>query len=962
MSRAIKPTSVGPLVNPRAAKALAGALRRTTLRLATSAAPWAFALIPAVLLATLVIWWLGDTEPFEPAYALLIPHVLFMAPVALLVARLAATSFARGGALSVLLLGAGMLAFGLAAGISAVAVQLGALNLALTVHNVGTCLAAVLHLGGALAAWRPGPTLAAPRVCLYVVYLLVTALIAFLAVAAIEDLIPPFYEADTPSTPLRLWVLSIAVVLMTLAAAILARVSRREKAPFITWYTAGLGMVAVGLLALVLQSDVGTGLGWLGRASQWVGGLYVLLAVYLAVRQSGSFDAALQSALQRSEQRFRTLVDSMPHFVWEADARGRTVYVSRQWERYTGLSLSQSAGQGWAQAFHPEDLPRQRAAWTQAQREGSPFELEVRVRQGDSQDYRWHVVRGAPCVDRHGELTGWVGTYTDVHDHRRAERGLRESEKKLRVALDSAGMGTWVYNLADNICRFDERAQELYNVGEAEYLHDEPGVTRLVHPDDVARMWEAVARASDPACGRYKVEYRIPLPNGENRWLSVWGLMEFETRDGKQHPVRLIGASRDITEQTLTERALERHRENLEQRVMERTAELNLRATQLARLSSELTIVEQRERRRLAQVLHDHLQQLLVGAKYGMELLSHRSDGTLQESVAHVNNLIDEAIKASRSMTVELSPPILHEAGLGAGLEWLARWKEQRHGIHVHFTGDQNVDAEREDVRVLVFQAVRELLFNAVKHANVEEAFVELAAADDGYLRVVVRDNGRGFEPEKVRLTAQGSMEGGGFGLFSIRERLALLGGSLTIESKPGEGACFTIIAPAKASGPRPADEVEKNLEKVACLPPSPPPKSAWSPLRDTGERTRVLLVDDHEVLRQGLVSLLSEEKDLEVVGEARDGLEALAQARAVAPDVVLMDFSMPRMDGIEATRRLRREMPQVRVIGLSMYEEPDRSSAMLDAGATAYLTKSGKSAKLLEAIRQAHRPTATSA
>ena len=107
--------------------------------------------------------------------------------------------------------------------------------------------------------------------------------------------------------------------------------------------------------------------------------------------------------------------------------------------------------------------------------------------------------------------------------------------------------------------------------------------------------------------------------------------------------------------------------------------------------------------------------------------------------------------------------------------------------------------------------------------------------------------------------------------------------------------------------------------------------------------------------MREGLRTLLEEEPDLDVVGEASDGEQALAACRHLQPDVVLMDYSLPGIDGSEATRRLRQEMPHIQVIGLSMYEEYDRLQAMLDAGAAAYLTKSGDSDRLLATIREIH-------
>ena len=133
----------------------------------------------------------------------------------------------------------------------------------------------------------------------------------------------------------------------------------------------------------------------------------------------------------------------------------------------------------------------------------------------------------------------------------------------------------------------------------------------------------------------------------------------------------------------------------------------------------------------------------------------------------------------------------------------------------------------------------------------------------------------------------------------------------------------------------------------------------AREPTQVGGRSIRVLLVDDHEVIRQGLCTLLSAEGDIDVVGEASDGLSGVEQARALRPDIVLMDFSMPRMNGVEATRRIAAEVPQVKIIGLSMYEQRDQQAAMTEAGASAYVTKSDASSTLLETIRSVAQASA---
>jgi PAS domain S-box-containing protein len=424
-------------------------------------------------------------------------------------------------------------------------------------------------------------------------------------------------------------------------------------------------------------------------------------------------------------------------------------------------------------------------------------------------------------------------------------------------------------------------------------------------------------------------------------WFGALGKW-FEVHAFQTEPGRFGVVFADVTERKNTEDALRRAHDELEVRVAERTAELQRRAEQLAMLTSELTLAEQRERRRLAQVLHDHLQQLLVGAKFGLEVLARRVEEEQRPNVDQIRDLLDESIIASRSLTVELSPPILHEAGLAAGLEWLARWMKEKHGLDVELKLDPQVATDREDVKVLLFQSVRELLFNVVKHAHVTRATVEMRPSGPDTLRVEVSDAGVGFEPQEM--WERSSHMAGGFGLISIRERLGMLGGTLEIVSSPQAGARFILTAPARAAAPATA---------IGAAAPavSPGRPFAATPAAAPGQ-IRVMLADDHAVMRQGLAALLGEQDDIVVVGQAANGQEAVDLAGHLRPDIILMDYSMPVLDGLEATRRIHADWPEIRIIGLSMYEEADRAAAMLAAGAAAYLTKSGDPAQLLAQIR----------
>ncbi len=262
---------------------------------------------------------------------------------------------------------------------------------------------------------------------------------------------------------------------------------------------------------------------------------------------------------------------------------------------------------------------------------------------------------------------------------------------------------------------------------------------------------------------------------------------------------------RKLAEQKLREREreLENLNQTLEQRVEMRTAEAHQRVAQLRRLASELTHAEQHERRRLAQILHDHLQQILVAAKIQVGLAKNMTaKDAIRQSMAEADDLIKQSLDVSRWLTVELSPPVLFHADLATALEWAAQRTHQKYGLRIEVEADHDVIPADDDVRTLIFEAVRELLFNVVKHAGAQAmARVIMDRPQSDYLRVQVQDTGAGFD---AGVLEPGKAEAGHFGLFSIRERLELLGGRMEIESRPGLGTRTMLLAPLKKCGVHP--------------------------------------------------------------------------------------------------------------------------------------------------------------
>lgn len=272
----------------------------------------------------------------------------------------------------------------------------------------------------------------------------------------------------------------------------------------------------------------------------------------------------------------------------------------------------------------------------------------------------------------------------------------------------------------------------------------------------------------------------------------------------RQYQVRdlLHGLEAKNAELDESRNALQVANQTLEQRVAERTQ-------QVRDLALAVTTAEQHERNRIASILHDHLQQIIHSAKMWAELAIDEPS-TSDEGLPRLTDLLQEALEITRSLTVELNPPILRSEGFRKALHWLAEHVKERHGLSVDIDVETEFCIENADLRTLLFQLTREALFNVVKHAGVNEAEVRARVATPGrpstpgivvgpgektassgpsrVVVVTVTDEGEGFDLDAETQN--------GHGLVSIRERLELVGGRCEIRTLPGKGTRVTLVAP----------------------------------------------------------------------------------------------------------------------------------------------------------------------
>jgi two-component system CheB/CheR fusion protein len=241
----------------------------------------------------------------------------------------------------------------------------------------------------------------------------------------------------------------------------------------------------------------------------------------------------------------------------------------------------------------------------------------------------------------------------------------------------------------------------------------------------------------------------------------------------------------DITEK-------ERYGEQLEALVGRLEELVAAHADKIKQLTSELILSEQTERERIAQILHDDLQQLLIALQMRMEALSHSLSDEQAARLAQADMLIARALDVARTLTAELSPPVLKGEDITVTLDWLALRMEHMHKLNVEIASSSPVRLPA-DMHLLVYQLVRELLFNVVKHAGVDRARVKVAREEDR-LVVLVEDEGAGLDPAAAQGRRPATQDG--FGLHSVRQRLSLLDGRLEADATPGRGTRMTLFVP----------------------------------------------------------------------------------------------------------------------------------------------------------------------
>lgn len=493
------------------------------------------------------------------------------------------------------------------------------------------------------------------------------------------------------------------------------------------------------------------------------------------------------------QARLAAIVESSQNAIIRTTPQGIITDWNPAAERIFGWTAEEAAGQSFAMLVPESGKSEWEELWTRlaAGELIRSYEITCLTRGGEAIDVSMNL---SPIYDERGQLVGISGIYEDITQSKRAR--IERQQLYAQVEAERALLQAVLQQLPSGVM-----------------IMEVPSGRRVMGNKQVASIFRLPLRDVDESGGApVYVGYHA---DGRRYARGEWPLqraalgetvhneeISIERGDGTRGTIAASAAPvydsegrisaavvvfSDISALKETEANLRSLTDTLEERVHVRTA-------QVRRLAADLTRAEEEERRRVAQVLHDHLQQLLFGAQVKLSILGEVfEEGDLEDSVqllGQVRKVLDDSIHVTRRLVVDLSPPVLEGEGLKEAVVWLATHMRELHGLQIKVVADEPVVFPRQEIRVLLFHLVRELLFNVVKHAGVDEAEVHIMM-DKGKVRLVVTDHGKGFEMEKVLQATSDST-----GLLRMRERVRLLGGSLTIYSEPDDGTRVTVEVP----------------------------------------------------------------------------------------------------------------------------------------------------------------------
>lgn len=520
-----------------------------------------------------------------------------------------------------------------------------------------------------------------------------------------------------------------------------------------------------------------------------------------------------EEKLKNASREWRITFNSISDLIMLVDSEMKIIKANLATARFVHKPIKEIIGKTCYQLFHSEDKPLAVCPFVRMKKTKKHEYAELYLSEKDI----WIQDSVDPIFDDEGNLTGSVHIIRDITESKRTEEELKwrlEFEKTITTifsrflnmfdidkAIYDALRDMGILNGANRayLFLFNEDGTSMNNTHEWCAEGVTPQIDNLQNlPTDMFPCWMRklrngevihitdVSKLTEEAAAEKKILERqdiksllvIPLVSED----KLTGFIEFDnaiiTGEWKDEDLALLRISSELIGSIFRRKKADE--------------KLYAYQEQLRYLASQLSLIEEQERRRIATDLHDHIGQTLALCKIKLGTLRESISSNLTQSMDEIRNLLEQTIQYTQSLTFELSSPILYELGFESAVEWLGEQILKKHGIMFYFDDDGKLKLMDDECRIILFQVMRELLVNVVKHSQAQNAKVSIQK-NNGNIKISVEDDGIGFNVSKV---SSYNKRNGGFGFFSIRERLNYIGGYISIESKPDQGSRVTLVVP----------------------------------------------------------------------------------------------------------------------------------------------------------------------
>jgi PAS domain S-box-containing protein len=639
--------------------------------------------------------------------------------------------------------------------------------------------------------------------------------------------------------------------------------------------------------------------------------------------------------LRESEERFRSLADSAPIFIWTAGPDRQIDFFNASWRNFTGRPMEEDAGYGWTQVIHPEDLDATVTTYESSFDARTPYSMRYRLRRHDGQ-YRWIMEHGTPRYSGDGSFLGFIGACMDVHETVLAEEEIRASEERFRNLVETVPVGIWIWDGAD-VLLVNSALERLLGFPR-ETLTRRDFIGSRMNPDDRALIRARAARrmAGEPVDPPY-VELRMTNAEGN--------VLTFEL-----HSTIVSLAGQRVWLNSVID-VTERHAAEAERRRLDQQMQQTQKLESLGILAGGIA--------------HD-FNNLLVAilGNAGLALIELPPESPARQTVQAIETAAQRAADLTRQMLAYSGKGkfVVEHLNLSRVVEEMAHLLEvsvsKRAVLKYHFAPNlPPIEADATQVR----QVIMNLITNAsdaigersgvisistgmqyADRAYLAESYLDADLPEGDYVYIEVADTGEGMDEEtRARIFDPfftTKFTGRGLGLAAVLGIVRGHRAAIKLYSESGRGTTFKVLFPAaSATAPLPAPE-------TAAAPPPVPPD---------GPRGTVLVVDDDETVRTVTRRMLEREGFGVIL--AADGAQAIETYRTT-PGIalVIMDMTMPRMDGEECFRGLRHLDPHVRVLLTSGYNEQDATERFVGKGLAGFIQKPYRPSELLAKVEAA--------